>query len=106
MADEQDTANWRDQVREHDEAGHAAMVGYLGHVTGKPDIPDVYRELILFAVSAGLRFRPSMRSHGAKALEVGATQGQLVQALQLAGLSGGFTCLIEGMSVIDEITDS
>ncbi|GAB3431247.1 carboxymuconolactone decarboxylase family protein [Actinophytocola sediminis] len=95
--------NWRDEVARHDQAGHDAMVAYIGHVTGKDDIPAKYRELILFAVSAGLRFAPSMRSHGAKALESGASQAELVQALQLAGLSGGFTCLIEGMAVLAEL---
>ncbi|OLF05090.1 hypothetical protein BLA60_37555 [Actinophytocola xinjiangensis] len=95
--------NWRDEVARRDPAGHDAMVAYIGHVTGRDEIPQRYRELILFAVSAGLRFAPSMRSHGAKALESGATREELVQALQLAGLSGGFTCLIEGMAVLAEL---
>lgn len=104
MAEEAAAANWRDRVRAHDEAGHEAMVGYIGHVTGKEDIPEVYRELILFSVAAGLRAWPSMRTHGGRALAGGATSGQLLQALQLAALTGGFSCLIEGMGVVDELT--
>ncbi|WP_165777576.1 carboxymuconolactone decarboxylase family protein [Amycolatopsis antarctica] len=103
MTDDRPATTWRDRVREYDEDGHSAMVAYLGHVTAKPDIPEAYRELILFAVSTGLRFAPSMRTHGARALESGATHGQLVHAVQLAALSGGFTCLIEGMSVLAEL---
>jgi alkylhydroperoxidase/carboxymuconolactone decarboxylase family protein YurZ len=95
--------NWRDEVARHDPDGHAAMVAYLGHVTGRDAIPERYRELILFAVSAGLRFAPSMRTHGARALECGATRAELVHALQLAALSAGFTAMIEGMAVIAEL---
>lgn len=99
------SASWRDQVAAVDPAGHSRMVDYLGYVTGKDAIPEQYRELMLFAVSVGIRFRPSVVTHGANALQAGASKDQLVQAAQLAGLSAGFTAVILAMDVISEITD-
>lgn len=95
--------DWRSQVAKHDPVAHQKMIDYLGHITGGDAIPQPYRELMLFASSTATRFRPSMETHGHRAIEQGATTDQLFQAAALASLSGGFTCLILAMEVMDQL---
>lgn len=98
--------SWRDLVAKHDPVAHEKMLAYIGHITGKPDIPEQYRELILFAASATIRYSSSMLTHGARAVAAGATADQLFQAGALAALSGGFSSLIETTAVMADLEAS
>lgn len=97
---------WQDLVARHDETAHGKMVDYIAHITAAPDIPPLYRELLLFAGAAAIRYRISMRTHADRALAAGATSDQLFQAGALVALSTGFTTMIEVVQVLQDLDTS
>lgn len=103
MSNDEGSSGWRDLVARHDRQAHDKMVAYIGQVVGDDSLPPKYRELVLFATSTAIRFRPSMLSHGGRAVEEGASREELFQTIALASLTGGFTCMIEGMQVLSEL---
>lgn len=103
MSEASGATGWRDLVAEYDQDAHDKMVEYIGHIVGDDSIPAVFRELILFSASTCIRFKPSMKTHAQRALDQGATDRQLFQAAALASLTGGFTCMIEAMHILQEL---
>lgn len=99
----QGTTNWRDLVLQYAPDTHERMTAYIGHVVESSPLPAKERELMLFATSAAVRFRPSMLTHGRRAMEAGASVEELFHAVAFAALSGGFTCMIEGVGVLEEL---
>ncbi|MGH3756671.1 carboxymuconolactone decarboxylase family protein [Actinophytocola sp.] len=97
---------WQELVARHDETAHGKMVDYIAHITTKADIPPLYRELLLFAGAAAIRYRISMQTHARRALAAGATSDQLFQAGALVALSTGFTTMIEVVQVLRDLDAS
>lgn len=73
------------------------------HITEKGELPRKYRELIFFALSCGKRFEPGIKAHAEKALEHGATKGELFETMCLTILSDGFPAYMEGAKVFDQL---
>lgn len=101
---EHGTTPWRDLVERYDPTAHGHMTAYIGHVIESSPLAPKHRELMLFATSATVRYRSSMLTHGRRALEAGASIEELFSAVAMAALSGGFTCMIEGVGVLEELS--
>lgn len=96
--------NWRDIVEEIDPNAHEKLNSYINHVLlEKSDIPRKYKELILIATSAAIRYESSIESHAKNAIEFGATKKEIFEALALASLTSGFTSLISGGKIIEKL---
>lgn len=100
------TRSWRELVADRDADAHDKMVDYIGHVVSLPHLQPRERELILFASSLAVRYRSSAVTHATRARQEGASDDQLFQAAALAALSSGFTSLIEGVEVLEELARS
>jgi alkylhydroperoxidase/carboxymuconolactone decarboxylase family protein YurZ len=103
MSNDAGSSGWRELVGRYDRQAHDKMVAYIGHVVGDDTLPPKYRELVLLATSTAIRFRPSMLTHGGRAIEEGASREELFQTIALTSLTAGFTCMIEGMQVLSEL---
>lgn len=98
--------DWRGVIGEIDPKAAEIITDYVVHsVARDSDIPRKYKELILMACSAVIRYGSSVRTHGAEAMYQGATDREVIEALSLASLTGGFTALIEGIEALgDQLT--
>ncbi|MFS0823896.1 carboxymuconolactone decarboxylase family protein [Bacillus sp. 1P02SD] len=104
MEKQNEIRNWREVVKEYDEEMHEKLVSYIGHILEREStIPRKYKELILVAVSTGIRFESSIESHAKGALNHGATKEEVFEAMSLSALSAGFTAMIEGTKVLDRL---
>ena len=98
--------DWRGVIGEIDPKAAEIITDYVVHsVARDSEIPRKYKELILMACSAVIRYGSSVRTHGAEAMYHGATDKQVIEALSLASLTGGFTAFIEGIEALgDQLT--
>lgn len=95
--------NWREIIKTIDPELEKRISGYTGYALGtESEIPRKYKELILMAVSAGLRYGSSIRTHGTEAMYYGATDKEVIEALSLASLSAGFTAFIDGIEALGD----
>jgi alkylhydroperoxidase/carboxymuconolactone decarboxylase family protein YurZ len=98
--------NWREVIKKIDPETEARITAYVGHVVAKDsEIPRKYKELILMACSAAVRYGSSTRTHGSEAMYYGATDKEVIEALSLASLTAGFTAFIDGIEALgDQLT--
>jgi alkylhydroperoxidase/carboxymuconolactone decarboxylase family protein YurZ len=97
------THNWREVIKGIDPELEKRITGYTGYALATDsEIPRKYKELILTAVSAALRYGSSIRTHGSEAMYYGATDKEVIEALSLASLSAGFTAFIEGIEALGD----
>jgi len=98
--------NWREVIKAIDPELETRISGYTGYALGtESEIPRKYKELILMACSAALRYGSSIRTHGSEAMYYGATDKEVIEALSLASLSAGFTAFIDGIEALgDKLT--
>jgi len=61
-------------------------------VDGDSEIPKKYKELILLACAAALRFRAGVRQSGIEAMHHGASEKEITEALALASVTSS-ACL-------------
>ena len=95
--------NWRKVIGEIDPQAEKIITSYVQHcVIKEGKIPRKYKELILMACSAVIRYGSSVRTHGIQAKKSGITNEELIEALSLASLTGGFTALIEGIESLGD----
>jgi alkylhydroperoxidase/carboxymuconolactone decarboxylase family protein YurZ len=95
--------DWRAVVDRFDAAlatKASALEGYAARRDSK--IPRKYRELILMACAAGIRYRTSVRDHGFEAMYQGASDEEVIEALSLASTLAGFTAFIEGIEALGD----
>jgi AhpD family alkylhydroperoxidase len=100
--------NWREAIGQIDPQAEKLITSYVEHCLVKEgQIPRKYKELILMACSAVLRYGSSVRTHGRQAMTLGASDKEIIEVLSLASLTGGFTAFIEGIeSLGDQLTES
>jgi len=98
--------NWREVIKSVDpvlEGRVSSLAEYV--LSTESEIPRKYKELILMACSAAIRYGSSTRTHGCEAMHHGATDKEIVGALALASLTSGFTAFIDGIEALgDQIT--
>lgn len=95
---------WREVVRDIEPSAADAIEALTASILTDPTaIPRRYKELILVATSSTIRYRGSMERHARAALDQGATRREVFEAMALASLTGGLTCLIEGCDVLDRV---
>ena len=69
------------------------------------ELPRKYKELILMACSAAIRYGSGTRKRGCEAMHHGASDKEIIEALALASLTSGFTAFIEGIEALgDQLT--
>lgn len=98
--------NWRALIKRVDPEMERHIGNYVGHVLARDsEIPRKYKELILMACSAAVRYGSSTRTHGAEAMYQGASEQEVIEALALASLTAGFTAFIDGVEALgDKLT--
>ncbi len=98
--------NWREIIKSVDPALEQHVAAFSGHVLEtESEIPRKYKELILMACSAAIRYGPGTRTRGCEAMHHGASDKEIIEALALASLISGFTAFIDGIeSLGDQIT--
>ena len=95
--------DWRKITGTVDRALMDRIEGVIGHVLLQDsEIPRKYKELILMCCAATLRYGSSVRSHGTAAISQGATDKEVIEALSLASMTGGFTVLIEAIEALGD----
>src|SRR5690606_7773151 len=96
--------NWREVIRKSDHEREARLAAYVGHVVAaESEIPRKYKELILMACSAAVRYGSSIRTHGGEAMYYGATDKEIIEALSLVSLTAGFTSYIDGIEALGDL---
>ena len=87
--------NWREIIKSVDPALEQHVTAFSGHVLEtESEIPRKYKELILMACSAAIRYGPGPRKRGCEAMHHGASDKEIMEALALASLThSGKTCL-------------
>lgn len=98
--------NWREVIAAIDPELEKRISGYTGYALGtESEIPRKYKELILMACSAAVRYGSSIRTHGSEAMYHGASDKEVIEALALASLTAGFTSFIDGIEALgDQLT--
>jgi alkylhydroperoxidase/carboxymuconolactone decarboxylase family protein YurZ len=100
--------NWRAVIKQIDPKAEQCIGEYVSHTLLRDsEIPRKYKELILMACSAAVRYGSSTRTHGSEAMYHGATDKEVIEALSLASLTAGFTAFIDGIEALgDKLTVS
>lgn len=75
---------------------------YHKEVYNKPRIPPKTKELITLCVSAALLW-PGTKAHVNKALDVGLTKEEIVEALEITSFSAGMHSLFFGLVALDDV---
>jgi len=98
--------NWREVIKGVDPELEKRITEYVGYnLPRESEIPRQYKELILMACSAAIRYGSSVRSHGREAMYYGASDKQVIEALALASMTAGFTAFIDGIEALgDQLT--
>jgi alkylhydroperoxidase/carboxymuconolactone decarboxylase family protein YurZ len=98
--------DWREIIRSVDPALEQQVAAFTGQVLEtESEIPRKYKELILMACSAAIRYGPGTRKRGCEAMHHGATDKEIVEALALVSLTSGFTAFADGIEALgDQIT--
>ena len=98
--------NWRQIIKSVDPTLEQHITAFSGHVLEtESEIPRKYKELILMACSAAIRYGPGTRKRGCEAMHHGASDKEIVEALALASLTSGFTAFADGIEALgDQIT--
>jgi len=95
--------NWREVIKTIDPELEKRITGYTGYALAtESEIPRKYKELILMACSAAVRYGSSTRTHGTEAMYYGATDKEVIEALSLASLTSGFTAFIDGIEAMGD----
>jgi len=98
--------NWRAVIKKFDPVAEEKIGAYAAHTLARDSrIPRKYKELILMACSAAIRYGSSTRTHGCEAMYYGATDEDIIEVLSLVSLSAGFTAFIDGIEALgDQLT--
>jgi alkylhydroperoxidase/carboxymuconolactone decarboxylase family protein YurZ len=98
--------NWRARIKQIDPEMERRIGDYVAHaLVRESEIPRKYKELILMACSAAVRYGSSTRTHGTEAMYHGASDKEVIEALSLASLTAGFTAFIDGIEALgDKLT--
>ena len=98
--------DWREIIKGVDPALAQHITALGGHVLEtESEIPQKYKELILMACAAAVRYGAGTRTHGCEAMYHGASDKEIIEALALASLTSGFTAFADGIEALgDQIT--
>jgi 4-carboxymuconolactone decarboxylase len=110
------TPSWRESMAAYDAESEALLSAWISHLatpadTALPGDADTAgegldaktRQLVWVGSSTALRAAPSMRTHMRRAVEEGATELEVYQAMALGASSGGVPALIHGLSILHEL---
>lgn len=78
---------------------------YMHAVYENDALPRATKELIMIAADAAVYFMYGLKFHMGEALRYGATREQIVNALELAGLVGGFHVPMMAFPLLDEVLE-
>lgn len=76
---------------------------YMHAVHRNDALPRATKELIMLAADAAVYFTYGLKFHMGEALRHGATREEIVNALELAGLVGGFHVPMMTFPLLDEV---
>jgi len=79
---------------------------YMHAVHRNDALPRATKELIMIAADAATYFMYGLKFHMGEALRHGATREEIVNALELAGLVGGFHVPMMAFPLLDEVLAS
>jgi alkylhydroperoxidase/carboxymuconolactone decarboxylase family protein YurZ len=98
--------DWREIIKSVDPSLEQQVAAFTGQVLeAESEIPRKYKELILMACSAAMRYGPGTRKRGCEAMHHGASDKEVIEALALVSLTSGFTAFADGIeSLGDQIT--
>jgi alkylhydroperoxidase/carboxymuconolactone decarboxylase family protein YurZ len=98
--------DWREIIGSVDPALEQQVAAFTGQVLEtESEIPRKYKELILMACSAAIRYGPGTRKRGCEAMHHGASDKEIVEALALVSLTSGFPAFADGIEALgDQIT--
>ena len=98
--------DWRGIIKSVDPALEQHIGAFSDHVLEtESEIPRKYKELILMACSAAIRYGSGTRERGCEAMHHGASDKEIVEALDLAALTSGVTAFADGIEALgDQIT--
>jgi pimeloyl-ACP methyl ester carboxylesterase/alkylhydroperoxidase/carboxymuconolactone decarboxylase family protein YurZ len=99
--------SWRQVLGAVDPVGNELLGAYLAH-TLSPELGGINRlqgELIQVATATAVNEPLSIRTHVTRALEAGASDAQIYQAMLMGSSSGGVPSLQAGLRVLDELLD-
>ena len=98
--------DWHEIIKSVDPTLEQHVTAFAGHVLAlDSEIPRKYKELILMACSATIRYGSGTRERGCEAMHHGASDKEIVEALALASLTSGVTAFVEGIEALgDQIT--
>ncbi|MDA9976107.1 carboxymuconolactone decarboxylase family protein [Alphaproteobacteria bacterium] len=98
--------DWREIIKSVDPALEQQVAAFTDQVLeAESQIPRKYKELILMACSAAIRYGPGTRKRGCEAMHHGASDKEVIEALALVSLTSGFTAFADGIEALgDQIT--
>ena len=98
--------DWRQIIKSIDPALEQHVTAFSNQVLeAESEIPRKYKELILMACSAAIRYGSGTRERGCEAMHHGASDKEIIEALALASLTSGFTAFADGIEALgDQIT--
>jgi len=98
--------DWRAIIKQIDPLAEEKIGAYADHsITRESKVPRKYKELILMACSAAVRYRSSVRKHGIEAMSQGASEEEIIEVFSLVSMAVGFTAFIEGIEALgDQLT--
>lgn len=98
--------NWRGIIKQIDPALEEKIGSYAAHnLVRDSQVPRKYKELILMASSAAIRYGSSTRTHGIEAMHYGATDAEIIEVLALVSMTAGLTAFIDGIEALgDQLT--
>ena len=76
---------------------------WRSHINGSDALERKYKELMMVAMSCVIRFTDGIRIHGQFALDFGATEKELLAAIEQSFFVGGIPAFREGMYVYYEL---
>ena len=98
--------DWHEIIKSVDPTLDQHVTAFTGHVLATDsEIPRKYKELILMACSAAIRYGSGTRKRGCEAMHHGASDKEIIEALALASHTSGITAFVDGIEALgDQIT--
>jgi alkylhydroperoxidase/carboxymuconolactone decarboxylase family protein YurZ len=97
------TRPWRDTLGAHDPAALERVTALLSHASRVEHLDAKTTELVTVAAALAVRAPANVRPHVTKAVEHGATPGELVDTLVLAATIGGIATPVDGLNLYAEL---
>ena len=95
--------DWRAVIKTIDPVAEEKIGAFAAHTLARESrIPRKYKELILMACSAALRYGSSIRKHGMEAMNQGASEAEIIEVFSLVSMAVGFSTFIDGIEALGD----